>query len=91
MRFQVQLGNEGKEELTNMAQARGLYETDPGPRFGRCQDDALVVLQEAADDWAKGDPENPPTKLILEKILRIFEKEKFLKRGLGHSGGFPNR
>jgi hypothetical protein len=38
------------------------------------------VLRKAADEWALGNPEQPPSPEVLEKILRIFEKERFLRR-----------
>jgi len=57
--------------------------SDPGPRFERCVDESLTILRKAADEWALGNPEQPPTKEVLEQILRIFEHEHFLKRGLG--------
>jgi hypothetical protein len=59
------------------------WDSDPGPRFERCVDASLVILREAADQWALGNPEQPPTREVLEQIIRIFEHEHFLKRGLG--------
>jgi len=64
-----------------MAQVRPLYSNDPGPRFKRCCDQAHDLLRKAADQWALGHPEQPPTREILEQILRIFEHEHFLRRG----------
>lgn len=57
--------------------------SDPGPRFERCVDESMAVLRKAADEWALGNPEQPPTKEVLEKIICIFEHEHFLRRGLG--------
>jgi hypothetical protein len=37
----------------------------------------------AADEWALGNPEQPATKEVLEEIVRTFEHELFLRRGLG--------
>ena len=58
-------------------------DSDPGSRFERCVDKSLTVLRKAADEWALGNPEQPPTKEVLEEIIRTFEHEHFLKRGLG--------
>ena len=63
-----------------MAQARPTLSSDPGPRYKRCVDEALVVLRKAADEWALGNPEEPPTADVLKQILRIFEEQKFLRR-----------
>ena len=66
-----------------MAQFQPIYASDPGPRFQRCFDEAQARLRKAADEWALGHPEQPPTHEVLEDILRIFEHEHFLKRGFG--------
>jgi hypothetical protein len=63
-----------------MAQVRGRYSNDPGPRFQQCVEDAQAVLRSAADQWALGQPEDPPTAEVLEQILRIFEHQQFLRR-----------
>ena len=63
-----------------MAQAKPTLSSDPGPRFQACRDAALELLRKAADEWAEGHPEEPPTERVLTNILRIFEKEKFLRR-----------
>jgi len=63
-----------------MAQVRPILTTDPGPRYECCVDEALIVLRKAADEWAFGNPEQPLTPEVLNQILRIFEKEKFLRR-----------
>jgi len=60
-----------------------LLTSDPGPRFERCIEEAQAVLRKAADEWALGHPEQPPTKEILEQIIRIFEREKFSDEVLG--------
>jgi hypothetical protein len=57
--------------------------SDPGARFERCVDESLAILRKAADEWALGNPEQPSTKEVLEQIIRTFEHEHFLKRGLG--------
>lgn len=57
--------------------------SDPGPRFQSCVEASLAILRKAADEWALGNPEQPPTKEVLEQIIRIFEHEHFLKRGFG--------
>jgi hypothetical protein len=63
-----------------MAQAKPILSSDPGPRFQAATAAALDVLQRAADEWAEGHPEQPPTAEVLKQILRIFEKEHFLRR-----------
>jgi hypothetical protein len=63
-----------------MAQAKPRLTSDPGPRFERCQAEALQILKRAADEWAEGHPEQPATEDILRDILRVFEREKFLRR-----------
>ena len=60
-----------------------LYSDDPGPRFQRCVDEAHAILRKAADEWALGNPEQPVTREVLEQIIRTFEHEHFLRRGLG--------
>ena len=64
-----------------MAQFQALYSSDPGPRFDRCRDQAHELLRKAADQWALGHPEEPPTHEVLEQILQVFEHEHFLRRG----------
>lgn len=71
--------------IWRMAQFSPLYDGDPGPRFQRCCDDAREILQRAADQWALGHPEQPPTDEVLEEILRVFEREHFLRRGFNKS------
>ena len=66
-----------------MAQAQPNLDGDPGSRFERCVDQAHSILREAADQWALGHPEQPPSRDVLEQIIRVFEHEHFLKRGLG--------
>ena len=66
-----------------MAQYRPVLTTDPGPRFDACMDEANKLLRSAADDWAKGNPEDPPTDSVLARVLDVFAKEKFLKRPYG--------
>lgn len=41
------------------------------------------MLRTAADDWAKGDPEDPSTELILRQILGLFIQAEFLRRPFG--------
>jgi hypothetical protein len=64
-----------------MAQARPILVSHPGPRFEKCMDEAHAILRKAADEWALGHPEQPPTKEVLEQIIRVFEHERFLRRG----------
>ena len=71
-----------------MAQVTPLLVSDPGPRFERCVEEANAVLRKAGDQWALGHPEQPPTEEVLEQIIRIFEHERFLRRGIGKLGGY---
>jgi hypothetical protein len=65
-----------------MAQVTGgiLDRYDPVWLFQQCLDQAQGVLQKAADEWALGNPEQPPTKEVLDRILKIFEEQHFLRR-----------
>jgi hypothetical protein len=54
--------------------------SDPSQRFVTCFEDALKMLRSAADQWAKGDPEKPPTAEILSGLLDVFGKDGFLRR-----------
>ena len=66
-----------------MAQAQPNLTTDPGARFERCVDEAHAILRKAADELALGHPEQPASKEVLEQIIRVFEREHFLRRGIG--------
>lgn len=66
-----------------MAQVRGVYANDPGPRYERALQDAHRLLRRAADEWAKGDPELPATEEVLTQILEVFMKAKFLRLPFG--------
>ena len=66
-----------------MAQYRGVYSTDPGPRYERAFEAAHAILRKAADEWSEGNPEDPPTEEILGQVLDIFIKSKFLRRPFG--------
>jgi len=66
-----------------MAQYRPVYASDPGPRYERATQSAYEILKRAADEWAKGDPEDPPTEAVLREILDVFVEEKFLRRPFG--------
>jgi len=66
-----------------MAQAQPNYDSDPGSRFERCVNQAHAILRKAADQWALGHPEQPATREVLEEVIRVFEHEHFLRRGLG--------
>jgi len=63
-----------------MAQSKPRLSSDPGPRFEAATAEALVLLRRAADEWAQGNPEEPATEAVLEGLLRVFEKERFLRR-----------
>jgi hypothetical protein len=73
-------GQQSREESSQMAQSKPRLSSDPGPRFEAATAGALGVLRRAADEWAKGHPEEPATEAVLQEILRIFEKEHFLRR-----------
>jgi hypothetical protein len=53
---------------------------DPSYRFFDRFEDARKLLSRAADQWALGDPEKPPSAEILSQVLDIFEKARFLRR-----------
>ena len=66
-----------------MAQARGRYTSDPGPRFDRCKEDAMRLLARAAGEWAEGDPSHPDPADVLERLLDVFANQRFLRRPYG--------
>jgi hypothetical protein len=76
-------GIDRNQEGMLMAQARGRYTTDPGPRFDRCKEEATRLLAGAADAWAAGDPADPDPAEVLEKLLDVFARERFLRRPYG--------
>ena len=47
-------------------------------RFARCFEEASALLRNSADQWAKGDPEDPTTLEVLLNILQAFAKDGFL-------------
>jgi hypothetical protein len=47
-------------------------------KFNQCLEEARALLRDAADVWALGDAENPPTLDVLLNILQAFAKEGFL-------------
>ncbi|MHC4777035.1 MAG: hypothetical protein ACYTFG_00510 [Planctomycetota bacterium] len=47
-------------------------------KFARCLEEARGVLRDAADFWAKGDPEDPSTLEVLLTMLQAFAREGFL-------------
>ena len=49
------------------------------PTYDRCVEQALAELRRAADAWAQGHPEEPPTEEVLQRLLRIFERARFLR------------
>lgn len=71
--------SQAKIKGCEMAQARPLLTTDPGPRFEQCKTDAKKLLDKAATEWSKGDPSNPATEEILLGVLAIFIKERFMR------------
>jgi hypothetical protein len=54
--------------------------SDPGPQYDETFREAIELLQKAADQWALGHPEEPPTSDVLKEILELFRKKGFLKR-----------
>jgi hypothetical protein len=62
-----------------MAQARPILTTDPGPRFTQCKEDAVKLLDKAANEWSKGDPSNPKTEDVLKTVLEVFVNQHFLR------------
>jgi len=58
----------------------GRLTCDPSHRFVVCFEDAYKLLKQAADQWALGDPEKPPTAEILSQLLDVFERGRFLWR-----------
>jgi hypothetical protein len=63
-----------------MAQVRPNLSSDPGPRFENCKESAARLLRKAADEWAKGNPQDPAPEKILTSILKIFADERFLRQ-----------
>ena len=66
-----------------MAQARGISVADEGPRYKRCVERAHRLLMKAADEWAKGNSEQPPTIDVLNEIIDVFARQKLLIRPFG--------
>ena len=52
-------------------------------RFDDCLRDAHRLLMQAADEWAEGNPEEPPTMKVLNDILDVFVDRKLLTRPYG--------
>lgn len=69
-----------KNSEFSMAQVNSKLSTDAGPQFGEAQREALAALQAAADAWAEGDPEDPPSVEVLARVLEPFFQRKFLRR-----------
>jgi hypothetical protein len=63
-----------------MAQVKPVLSSDPGPQFDEAQREALEILQRAADEWAQGNPEEPSTRSVLDRVLKPFLDRKFLRR-----------
>jgi hypothetical protein len=66
-----------------MAQARGRYISDPGPRFDEAKEQAVKSLVRAANEWAEGNPLMPDPAVVLEEIIDVFAKAKFIRRPYG--------
>ncbi len=69
--------------LDDMAQARGRYDSDPGPRFDDAKAEALKSLMRAAKDWGEGNPSVPDPETVLEEIIDAFAKARFIRRPYG--------
>jgi hypothetical protein len=52
-------------------------------RFNRTVDDAHRLLIQAANEWAKGHPEQPSSRAVLTQIVNLFAQERFLTRPYG--------
>lgn len=63
-----------------MAQSKPTLSTDAGPQYEQAEREALDVLRRAADAWAKGDPEDPETALVLRRVLEPFLRRRFMRR-----------
>jgi hypothetical protein len=63
-----------------MAQAKPTLSSDVGPRFEEATREALEALRRAGNEWAQGDPEQPPSAETLKQILQPFFDRKFLRR-----------
>ena len=67
-----------------MAQITGYNKHyDQVDRFDICVEQATKILASAADEWSKGNPEQPLTKDILKEILDIFHEKHFLNIPFG--------
>ncbi|HKS06486.1 MAG TPA: hypothetical protein VJR92_09260 [Gemmatimonadaceae bacterium] len=63
-----------------MAQAKSQMATDAAPQFNEATREALAALRHAADEWARGNPEEPSTEETLERVLQPFFNRRFLRR-----------
>jgi hypothetical protein len=61
----------------------------PGLRYEQCCLDAEESLRRAVAGWSEGDPEDPPTDIVVQQILRPFVVAKFLRPPWGIGG--PDR
>jgi hypothetical protein len=58
----------------------GGLSSDPEARYVACFEEAQKLLKEASDLWAMGNPEDPPTERVLDRLLEPFKREKFLRQ-----------
>jgi hypothetical protein len=58
-------------------------------RFEESVLDAHRLLIKAADQWAEGHAEEPPTIEVLNSILYLFESRKFLRLPYGYKRQNP--
>ena len=49
-------------------------------------EEALKVLAKAADEWSKGNPEEPPTRDVLNEIVDVFCEHRLVKLPFGARG-----
>jgi hypothetical protein len=54
-----------------------------GLRYRRTVEEAVQVLNQAAEGWAEGDPGEPSPEEVLHRLLAPFLQEKFLRRPFG--------
>jgi hypothetical protein len=61
------------------APTSGVSGSDPGPRYERAVEESYTLLRSSADEWAEGNPEDPPTGSVLMEILDILVTGQFLR------------
>jgi hypothetical protein len=61
----------------------GAIEPHAGHRYESAVEGAHRILSEAAEEWAEGHPEEPPTERVLQRVLALFVEEQLLRRPFG--------